>query len=148
MADQDLLPGNRFRLYRKGAGDADWKFVCLATTITFDRTANSEKIVVADCDNPTNLTHERVIKTSLAWSIAFSGKSDPKRIQFLEGDYENENSVAYQLVADRPALQGGQTSTGNMQITKLTLTRSENGAVSFSATGDGDGVLTRAAAAV
>lgn len=147
MADQDLLPGNRFRLYRKGPGDADWKFVCLATTITFDRTANSEKIVVADCDNPTNLTHERVIKTSLAWSIAFSGKSDPKRIQFLEGDYESESSVAYQLVADRTAANGGQTYTGNAQIVKLTLGRPENGAVTFSAQADGDGPLTRAAAA-
>lgn len=147
MADQDLLPGNRFRLYRKAAGDTDFKFVCLATTITFTRTANMESAVVADCDNPTGIPHERSYKSYLSWAINFSGKTDPLRLQAIETDYEAEDPSQYQLVADRAAAKGGQTYTGNMHIAQLELGRPENGLITFSAQGRGDGVLDREQAA-
>lgn len=143
MADQDLQPGSRLKLMRKAAGDTDFKFVCLATTISFERTADAEEIVVNDCDNPSGLTHTRSIKTALSWAINFSGKSDATRIQAIETDYESEVPSQYQLVSQPSGGTGGQTYTGAMHITQLTLGRPEKGAVTFSAQGKGDGTLTR-----
>ena len=146
MSDQALQPGSRFRLYRKGPGDADFKFVCLATTISFKRSSSAEDATVNDCDNPANLPHERTTKTGTSWAIDFSGKSDPLRIQFIEADYEATDPSQYRIVSDVPAAQGGQTYTGAMHITDLTLSRPEKGSVAFSASGKGDGLLARAAA--
>ena len=89
MANQDLQAGNDFKLMRKGPGDTDLLFVCLARTITFERTADSEEVVVNDCDDPDALPNTRTVKTSLSWAINFSGKSDPLRIRKLEDDYES-----------------------------------------------------------
>ena len=146
MADQDLQPGSRLKLYRKGPGDTDFAFVCLATTISFQRNSDSEEIIVNDCDNPDGLTNTRSIKTALSWSITFSGKSDAARIQKIETDYEAENPSQYQIRSASSTGTNGQTYTGAMHITELTLGRPEKGAVTFSAQGKGDGILTRAAA--
>lgn len=148
MADQDLLPNSKFRLYRKGPGDEDFKFVCLATTISFMRTASTEDVTVNNCDDPGALPYERTVKTTLSWSVDFSGKSDPLRIQGVEIDYEATDPSEYQIVADVPLAKGGQTYTGPMHITELTLTRPEKGAVAFTAKGKGDGQVVRAPAAV
>lgn len=146
MADQDLLPGNRFRLYRRN-DQGTFDFVCLATTITFTRTAETADATTVDCDNPTAMPNERSVKTRLSWAINFSGKSDPKRIEPLEADFEAENSHPYQIVVDRSAARGGKTYEGNIHITQLEIGRPEQGMVTFSCQAKGDGALTRTAAA-
>ena len=145
MSDQALQPNSRFRLYRKGPGDADFKFVCLATTISFKRASSTEDVTVNNCDDPAALPHDRSTKTATSWAVDFSGKSDPLRIQAIEADYEATTPSLYQLISDVPLAQGGQTYTGTMHITDLTLSRPEKGSVAFTASGKGDGMLTRAA---
>lgn len=145
MAEQDLLPGNRFRLYRKGAGSG-YDFVCLATALTFTRTAETADATTVDCDDPTEVPNTRFIKTRKGWTLNFSGKSDPKKLELIEADYEGEDSTEYQILVDRTAVRGGKTYTGLLHITSLELGRPENGMVTFSCQCVGDGPIVSAAA--
>lgn len=147
MADQDLLAGSQFQLERKGAGDATFKFVCLATTITFTRSSEVADATAVDCDDPLALPNERNVKTRLSWAINFSGRTDPARLELIEQDYEADEPSEYRIVVDRSAARGGKNYTGFMHITQLELGRADRGMVTFSAQGRGDGALTRTAAA-
>jgi Phage tail tube protein len=146
MAEQDILPGNRFRLYRKNSGGT-FDFVCLATALTFTRTAETADATTVDCDNPTAVPNTRFVKTRRGWTLNFSGKSDPKKLELIETDYEAEDSHEYQILVDRTAARGGKTYTGKLHITSLELGRPENGMVTFSCQCTGDGAYTTAAAA-
>lgn len=144
MATQDLLPGNRFRLYRKADSGSTYAFVCLATTITFTRTNELQDATTVDCDDPTGMANESNIKTRRSWAINFSGKTDPKKLELIEADYAAEPSRSYQLLTDRNAAGGGKTYTGNAHISQLEIGRPENGMVTFSVQMRGDGPLVTA----
>lgn len=147
MANEpDLLPGNRFRLYRESDTVAGtYEFVCVATTITFNRTNSFEDTTVSDCDDPTAIPNRKSVKTSTAWNLNFSGNSDIKRIEKIEADYEAEGTHNYQLLLDKPAADGGRTYTGAVFVETFELAKQNNGLVTFSAQMRGDGALTREA---
>lgn len=146
MADElDLLPGNRFRLYRESdATPGQFEFVCVATTITFNRTNNLEDTTASPCDDPTALPDRKSVKVSRAWNLNFSGKSDIKRIVGVEADFNAEGTHRYQLLMDKLAADSGRTYTGAVHFETLEVAKSDNGMVTFSAQARGDGALTTA----
>jgi hypothetical protein len=145
MAEPDLLPGNRFRLYRESdSTPGQFEFVCVATTITFNRTNNFEDTTVADCDDPLAIPTRKSVKQSTAWNLNFSGNSDIKRIEGIEADYNAEGTHRYQLLLDKPAADGGRTYTGAVHVETFELAKTNNGLVTFSAQMRGDGALTTA----
>lgn len=145
MAEPDLLPGNRFRLYRESdTMPGTFLFVCVATTITFNRTNSFEDTTVADCDDPTAIPNRKSVKTSVAWNLNFSGNSDIVRIEGIEADFEAEGTHRYQMLLDKPAADGGRTYTGATFVETFELSKSDNGLVKFSAQMRGDGELVRA----
>jgi hypothetical protein len=148
MTEPVLLPGNRFRLYRESdVTPGQFVFVCVATTITFNRTNSFEDTTVADCDNPLATPNRKSVKTSTAWNLNFSGNSDIVRIAGIEADFEAEGTHNYQMLLDKPAVDGGRTYTGAVFVETFELAKQNNGLVSFSAQMRGDGALVKAAVA-
>lgn len=141
MAEPDLLPGNRFRLLREGAVAGTYVFVCLATTITFNRTSQFEDTTVNDCDAPLSIPTRKSMVQSTAWNLNFSGAVDAKRLAVIEADVGVETPHSYQLIMDKAAADGGRTYTGDIFIETLEIAKQDNGLVRFTAQARGNGAL-------
>lgn len=147
MATPDILPGTRFRLYRENnSTPGQYDFVCIAVTLTFNRTADYEDVTLPDCDDPTALPWRASAKRARMWSVNFSGSADVVRLALIEGDFDDDDPHNYQLLMD-PSSGTGRTYTGPLHIETLEIGKNNNGIVSFSAQARGDGAYTAADAA-
>lgn len=144
MATQDLIAGSKFRLMRKADAGNTFEFLCLATTINFERQKDFEDASLPDCDDPEAPVVRRSVPRSSSWSIKFSGKSDAVRLKKIEADFNGSATRQYQLLEALTAAQGGQTHTGDCWVESLTKAKSDNGMVTFDCTLRGDGVLVTA----
>lgn len=138
--------GSRFQLIRKVGVTP--KFLATCTTVTFTRTNELERATVYDRNAPTAVPNSRSVKKERSWRLNFSGLADLEDLKLLEDDFDNEDSVPYQLKFDRPLAAGGGSYDGLVHYESLEIGKQENGLVKFSAQcmGDGDILWTDAAA--
>ncbi|SEE59673.1 hypothetical protein SAMN05519104_6669 [Rhizobiales bacterium GAS188] len=151
MASQPIVRGTLFRLNRSTsnpvASPAVYNYVCSAITLSFSQKQVLEDATVADCAAPTATpTRAAVIKERM-WELTVSGKMDPLGADLMEQDYNADAPYPYQVIRDLAGSAGGATWQGNVWITDLTLAKNDNGIVTFTATMQGDGPLTKTALA-
>lgn len=148
MSTQDLLPGNRFRLYRESdATPGTFEYVGIGVTVTFHRATTYEDATVADLAVPTAIPTRKSVKKSTSWSMNFSGKVDAALFTKLEGDEGAETAHKYQIAIDLTAANGGRTYTGPLFYETLEMAKNDNGLVTFTAQCRGDGPYVKAAVA-
>ena len=145
MATAELLPGNRFRLYRKHDSGTTFDYVGLATTMSFTRTNSFEDATAPDLADPfVTPTRESALRSTM-WDLTFSGRVDAKAFEVIEGDAEDEAPHTYQIQVDRTSAEGGKTYTGALWYEKLEMGTQDRGFVTFTATCRGEGPYVRAA---
>lgn len=149
MAPQPIVRGTKFRLNRSSANPvaspAVYNYVCSGTTINFSQKLVLEDATVADCAAPNSTPNRQAVVKERQWDLSFSGKADPLGFEMLEGDQGADVPYPYQLILDLTGAAGGKTWSGSAYITDLTLTKTENGILSFTATMQGDGAIVTAA---
>lgn len=141
MSTPNFLAGNRYRAYRKGPSDAEYRFICLADTKELTRTNEFEDATAPDCDDPTGIPNRKSVVKSRSWTARLSGKVDARRIQALVQDADSETPIPYQFLMDRPAAQGGGTFSGNVFVENLQIGSTNFGITTFSAQFRGDDAL-------
>jgi hypothetical protein len=141
MAQPNILPGNKFRLSRGGGGSPEtFTFVCIATTIDYDRTAEVEDAMLPDCSTPTSIPTRLSTIKGQTEDLSFSGYADPGRLAGIEADWLAGITRNFQLIRDFSGALGGDTRVLAAIITSLKINKSENGMVRFSATLHGQGL--------
>lgn len=140
MANDMLLSGNRFNLYRMVTGQA--VFVCLAANLGLTETKEMEETTRQECDDPTAIPSRQSVVKSLAWSLNFGGKASMAQYKLLRDDYKSETPVAYRIVAVPGDGIGAGQWDGDIHIESLEMSKSDNGIVSLSAQARGDGDLS------
>lgn len=136
----NILPGNRFRLYRMVTGTPE--FVCMSTDLTFTKTKELETTLVPDCENPTNPATNVSVAKSRAFSINAGGAAIMKHYAVMEADFESDAPVPYRIVADPDDGAGAGRWDGLMHITNLQMAKSADGIVKFTLQATGEGKTT------
>lgn len=113
--------------------------VCIATTLKFDMKIDTDDAMVIDCAAPQNLPVRASVAKGQTWDVSFSGKADYTKFETIEakmdGAPHNWQVERYGTGAD-----GGGIWQGGAILTDLSMDKSENGIVSFSASLKGQGV--------
>ncbi len=148
MAKAELLPGNRFRLYRETATPGTFAYVGLATTLSFTRTNSFEDATAPDLTDPFVTPARESALRSTMWDLSFSGRVDAKAFMDIETDAADVIPHRYRIMVDRTAPEGGKTYTGLIWFEKIELASQERGFTTFTATcrGEGDYVMAAASA--
>jgi hypothetical protein len=131
MRESDTTPGT-------------YEFLCLATTIGFNRAKEFEDASTPDCDDPDAMIERRSIARMRSWGIKISGKLDAKRLEKLEADFNATVAKRYQLTTALTAAKGGKTYTGTAHLETLDINRAESALTTFEAALRGEGALTTA----
>lgn len=151
MATPNLLPGNRFRIYRKDDTGTGYTFVCTANAVALTRTNEFEDATLPDCATPTSIPARQSIVRSTQWGVRFSGPYDPKLNSTVRTDIENQalnqTPTTYQILIDRPLASGGGTYTGALWFESVEEGKTNNGMVTYTVTARGEGPLVWADAA-
>lgn len=147
MADADLVPGNRFRLYRESdTTPGTYDYVGLATTVGFTRSSEYEDATAPSLSDPLATPRRRSSRKSRSWDLSFSGRVDAKVFEKVELDEAGTDPHNYRITVDKSAAAGGKTYTGPIFFETLEVGTQERGFVTFSAKCRGDGAYTMVAA--
>ena len=145
MTTPNLIPGSKFRLLRESdTTPGTFEFVCLATTVSFERGKEFDDATVPDCDNPDAVPFRKSMVKSRSWDVSFSGRSDAKRLEKIEADHESDAPRKYQILVALSGADGGKTYTGPAHVGPVTIAKNDNGIVTFSSSLRGDGAYVRA----
>lgn len=148
MSDADLVPGNRFRLYRESdLSPGSFYYVGLATTVGFTRSSDYEDATAPSLSDVLATPNRRSSRKSRAWDLSFSGRVDAASFGDIEHDEAADDPHAYQIKVDKSADAGGKTYTGPIFFETLEIGTQERGFVTFSAKCRGDGAFVTAGAA-
>lgn len=133
MAEVDLVPGSRFRLYR--ADDAgSFGYVCLATTLSLvtTRAVSQDGAAIGD-------KWSRFLPGLRGWSLDFAGRVSPGLFTLIEADQQADALHLYRIVTDAAS---GRSYTGPLIVESLSRGMSERGFLAFEASCRGAGALT------
>ena len=140
MSFPNLLEGKRFRLCRGDGNTPEaFIFVCTATTLKLDEKGEYDDSMLIDCDDPDS-DPERVSTTKgRTWDVTFSGKCDHQRYLTLRRDLNTRRN--WQLFISLSASAGGGAYQGPAFLDSLSMSKSENGLVTFDASLKGQETL-------
>lgn len=124
MAAVDLVPGNRFRLYRADDAGA-FAYICLATTLSLVTTRDAGRDGAALGDK-----WSRYLPGIRGWSLEFAGRVSPALFNLIEDDQMADALRLYRIVTDAAS---GRAYTGHILFESLSRGVVDRGFMSFEA---------------
>ncbi len=138
-----ILRGNQFDVFRETDTPGQFAFFCVATSQSLEHSIQYDESNERDCSDRSALAQNVRTPKGQMMKGTISGRCSAKHHSYLRADMAAAaagNPRKYQFIIDDTGANGGGTYTGPLQFDALSISKQDNGQVTFNASGQFQGM--------